>query len=641
MTRRYIDPKKPPLLWSDVAKAFDDINQNFIDFEALIGGPGVDFTSLSTSVIPSRTEFYDLGSSSKRWKDLYLGGSSLYLGDAVITSTGSTINLPAGVTIGGNIVDSEYFREIAVAGQDNIVADVGGAAVLTVASGNSPGISISTNPATDTLIISNSGVREVNGTAGQIGVSSTTGSVTLTNLGVLNIVPGFGISVNQSTGSVTVTNDGLAGIDAGLGITVSARDPITGKVTVTNSQPNIPQNVFSSIAVPTQSTVIADSTTDTLTVQTSGNGLSITTDSLTDTITFTNTGVTSLAVGNGLTSSGGTGSINLTLDATLIRNIIGDIRGSLFADDSSVLVDATGSMIYGNIRATTLRTQDVKIILGQGASAGNYGIGIGYEAGKTGQGDGAVAIGLTSGRTNQGNYAVSVGRDSGYNNQGVQAVSIGSEAGSSNQGTNSIAIGYRAGYNSQNANSIVLNASGAALNGSAAGFFVDPIRSTATGTGPLMYNSTTKEIFYNTVLEFAGSKISTNDSSGITVDVLTTFNTDVVMENDATVNGVLNVGSLNIDGAITGGGTGTLTVNNLNVTGTITSTGSGTPEVFSDNEILLTAGTRVEITSSPLKMASFTTAARDLLAAVNGDMIYNSTTNRFQGYANGTWVDLH
>ena len=29
------------------------------------------------------------------------------------------------------------------------------------------------------------------------------------------------------------------------------------------------------------------------------------------------------------------------------------------------------------------------------------------------------------------------------------------------------------------------------------------------------------------------------------------------------------------------------------------------------------------------------------LTAGNGDIIYNSSTNKFQGYANGAWVDLH
>lgn len=75
-------------------------------------------------------------------------------------------------------------------------------------------------------------------------------------------------------------------------------------------------------------------------------------------------------------------------------------------------------------------------------------------------------------------------------------------------------------------------------------------------------------------------------------------------------------------------------------TGEIVSTGSGTPELVSDNEILLTGTTRVSVTATPLKLASFTTTERDLLIAQNGDLIYNTTDNKFQGYENGSWVNL-
>ena len=75
-------------------------------------------------------------------------------------------------------------------------------------------------------------------------------------------------------------------------------------------------------------------------------------------------------------------------------------------------------------------------------------------------------------------------------------------------------------------------------------------------------------------------------------------------------------------------------------TGEIVSTGSGTPELVSDNEILLTGTTRVSVTATPLQLASFTTTERDLLIAQNGDLIYNTTDNKFQGYENGSWVNL-
>lgn len=62
--------------------------------------------TIKSNVIPAVDITYDLGSASKRFKDLYLSGSSIKLGNATITATGAAVNLPAGSTIGGSIIGS-------------------------------------------------------------------------------------------------------------------------------------------------------------------------------------------------------------------------------------------------------------------------------------------------------------------------------------------------------------------------------------------------------------------------------------------------------------------------------------------------------------------------------------------------------
>ena len=42
-----------------------------------------------------------------------------------------------------------------------------------------------------------------------------------------------------------------------------------------------------------------------------------------------------------------------------------------------------------------------------------------------------------------------------------------------------------------------------------------------------------------------------------------------------------------------------------------------------------------------IQFGSYTTTQRNAISAANGMVVYNSTTNKFQGYAGGSWVDLH
>lgn len=59
---------------------------------------------VDTHLLPSGDATYDLGSSSKKWRDLYLDGNSIHIGDAEIRSTGTDeICLPA-VSLSGHII---------------------------------------------------------------------------------------------------------------------------------------------------------------------------------------------------------------------------------------------------------------------------------------------------------------------------------------------------------------------------------------------------------------------------------------------------------------------------------------------------------------------------------------------------------
>ncbi len=548
-----ITPGAPPLRWDNVLEAFTKVNENFDSIAATISGGGgglspINFDTLDTNVSPAADNTYKLGAlGTNRWKSVFLAeyqdtpadsANGVYIGSAHIKGIGSHIDLPINSTINGELIQQPYFNAIQVDNELRLEATATSTPFgETVNLNSGTKIQLVVSSAGDSITFNNTGVTELAGTPGQIGVSGTTGNITLTNLGVLSLTnvtalpsgrtEGAGINISAGTGSgIKVTNTGVLSIVAGSAALTVNTDVATGVVTITNSAPA--GNTFGSIIVAgdTSFPIVANSPGANFKVN-SGEGITLTKDVSTDTLTITVDPVFDLR-----------GSVFADDSTVMVDAVSGTLRGifigSVFTDNSTQIIDGNTATVYGNIEATTLRTADQEIALGDGANAGNYSVSIGWSAGNINQGDGTVAIGVDTGYQNQGDYSVAVGRIAGYLNQATQAVAVGFESGHLNQGTNAIAIGYRAGFNNQTAGSIVLNASGAAQNASAAGFFVNPIRSTANGR-PLMYDTTTKELFSSNVLEFFGSRISTSDSSGIVVDVQTTFNTDVVFENDITV----------------------------------------------------------------------------------------------------------
>lgn len=503
MSRQVLTSGKPPIVWSTIEEAFTKINANFTELYASVGLTGsIGFDALETHLIPKDNDTYDLGSATKKWGTLYLS-KGLRLGGALISNEGLTIELPSGSTVAGQLIidpDKSFFKEVSVNNTSSIVADQFND-VFNINAG--VGIDVTLTSASDTITIDNAGVTQITAGLG-IDINTSTGNVTITNDGVRTITAGDGIEVvdSSATGDLTIHNNGVLYMQAGTGITLSnsGQPDMDGKIIITNNAPA--GNAYRTIAVAGEANLPAPNLAATLTLI-EGAGMNITTalasGALNNRVTFENTGVLSLTAGNGVTLSSSTGNITISVGS-------GDLKGSLFGDDSTLLVDGTGSRIVGPVQTTSLRTSESAIALGGGAGA-------------TSQGILAVAVGLNAGGTSQGNYGIAIGNGSGETAQGSSSVAIGRTAGATNQGANAIAIGYLAGQTNQYANSIIINASGVAVNNtSVTGLFISPVRN-ATGTGnPVTYDPTTKELVYSVGFDgdITGSVYS--DDSTVLVD---------------------------------------------------------------------------------------------------------------------------
>jgi len=116
--------------------------------------------------------------------------------------------------------------------------------------------------------------------------NGTTGDVSL-SLDIATVV------ANGGTGLVTadLLYDYVAGLDAVYSITAGTGISVTGTSTdpiITNTDLGSSQAIFKNIAVAGQSTVVADSNNDTLTIAAGGN-VTITTNATTDTVTISST----------------------------------------------------------------------------------------------------------------------------------------------------------------------------------------------------------------------------------------------------------------------------------------------------------------------------------------------------------------
>jgi hypothetical protein len=459
MAIKQIKPGAPPILWSSVDNAFKDINDNFTELALSVGlGGVVDLTALNSTIGPADDNTFDLGQLTDKWRDLYLS-QSIYLGNGRILAEGDSINLPAGATIGnsGQLLDEKYFKTISVSGQTSVEPDQ---ITDTLNLNTGTGVSILTNNSTNTITFSNTGVTSLLSGIG-INVSASTGAITVNNAGVTSLSGTAGqIGVSSSTGSVVLTNLGVTQLttDPGSGIGISAS---TGVINITNLAPNISQNVFRNINVFGQSVIEASGIADTLRLS-PGYGIIITTVPTTNTINF-----------------------------ELNQNI--DISGSVFADDSSPMVDAVDQRVF--------------------ASGGIFG-------NLTGNVSGDVTGNLT------GNVSGDVtGNLTGNVSGNVTGNVTGNLTGN--------VTGDTVGYHTGDVTGSLFSDSSTLLVDGVNGVLVGPVDTTTVSASGLIQGN---EIEATTRL--ITPVIESSDSSAITVIPAVIFNSDVTVENELIVNNI-------------------------------------------------------------------------------------------------------
>ena len=96
-----VNPQASALEFVDVS-LFDGNYNNLSNLPTLFNP-----SSIISSLIPQTDVAIDLGTSAKKWRDLYLSGNTIYLGDAIIRNVGGTIDLPINAKVHGRKIATD------------------------------------------------------------------------------------------------------------------------------------------------------------------------------------------------------------------------------------------------------------------------------------------------------------------------------------------------------------------------------------------------------------------------------------------------------------------------------------------------------------------------------------------------------
>ena len=323
-----------------------------------------DLNNVDTTA-PSTDQALVWDGSAGKWKPGTVASNqnvfATFTGDTGTTTantTTDTLTISGGVGITTSIVgdvltitntggaggSQNLFETIAVAGQNSVVADVVND-TLTLAGGS--GLTITTNNLTDTItfavdnankftsVISDNGTVTPSTSDDAVTIAGGTGIGTIvagSTLTINNDAPNWlNIASDSGTATANTVGDTLT-ITGGTGISTA----VVGDTLTINSSTSA--NTFNTISVNGQGDVVADSTTDTLTLV-AGSNITLTTDPTTDEITI-----------NASAGSGGSG--------TVTSGIAG--RLAYYSATGTTLVNTSSGLSWNN-GTNTLAVQNLNL----------------------------------------------------------------------------------------------------------------------------------------------------------------------------------------------------------------------------------------------------------------------------------------
>ena len=297
---------------------------------AKVGFFGYDNSAGFMTFVPDATITSEVVSGTKGALDIHLAGGTtgqLHYQSAANTTAFVGPGTAGQILVSGGASAPVYTSTSSIYVNRAVTAD--SVATLTIGTGLG-GTSYNGSAA---VTITNTGVTSnVAGTG--ISVSGATGAVTITNSGVTSAIAGTGISVSGATGGVTITNSGVTSLTGGGGVTVSAG---TGGVTLG----------FTTSTLVTTASNLAGGTAGQFHYQSApGVTAFISTGSMyvNRAVTADNGGVTSNVAGTGVSVSGATGAVTISIGQA--------VATSSNVQFNSLGVGTAGSAVAGEIRAT-------------------------------------------------------------------------------------------------------------------------------------------------------------------------------------------------------------------------------------------------------------------------------------------------